>query len=64
MNDVRFEINPETIRSYSRLFDMRLSGTDIDDLSSQLPAVLEGISQLWDIDVTGAEMAVVFPVDR
>ncbi len=63
MDKVRFEVNQDTIRSYSRLFDLRLSDTDIDDLSSQLPAVLEGISQLWDIDVTGAEMSVVFPVD-
>jgi hypothetical protein len=59
-----FKITPELVRRYSEMFDVRMSEKDLADMAPQLAGGFAGIAELWEIDVTGCEPAVILPVDR
>ena len=46
------------------MFDVRMSEKDLVDMAPQLAGGFAGIVELWEIDVTGCEPAVILPVDR
>ena len=64
MSKVKFEANRDRVEAYSKMFDLRLTPEEVETMGEQLPGVLTGIEQLWDVDVAGTEMSVIFPVDR
>lgn len=64
MSKVKFKADRDKVEAYSRMFDLRLAPDEVDTMAEQLPGVLAGIEELWDVDVAGTEMSVIFPVDR
>lgn len=64
MSKVKFKADRDRVEAYSMMFDLKLTPEEIDTMGEQLPGVLAGIEDLWDVDVAGTEMSVIFPVDR
>lgn len=64
MSKVKFDADREKVEAYSKMFDLKLTPDEVDTMAEQLPGVLAGIEDLWDVDVAGTEMSVIFPVDR
>lgn len=64
MSRVKFDADREKVEAYSKMFDLKLTPDEVDTMAEQLPGVLAGIEDLWDVDVAGTEMSVIFPVDR
>ncbi|MBJ7600141.1 hypothetical protein [Candidatus Nephthysia bennettiae] len=64
MNRPRLNVTPERVAAYAEMFGIEVSMDEFAAISNQLRGVLGDIDQLWDIDVSGHEMSVIFPVDR
>ena len=64
MDRPSFRVTPEGIAAYSEMFGIKVSKDEVATVSTQLPGVLRDIEQLWDVDVSGHEMSVIFPIDR
>jgi hypothetical protein len=60
----RFKITPELVERYSEMFDVPMSEKDLADMPAQLAGGFAGIAELWEVDVTGCEPAVILPIDR
>ena len=64
MTDPRFAITAEGVRAWAAMFDVPLTEAERAALATQLAGGFAGIAALWQVDVTGMEPAVTFPVDR
>lgn len=64
MSKVEFKADRDGVEAYSKMFDLKLAPEEVDTMGEQLPGVLAGIEDLWEVDVAGTEMSVIFPVDR
>ncbi len=60
----KFKITPDLVARYAEMFDITMSEKDLIDMPGQLAGGFAGIAELWQVDVTGCEPAVTFPVDR
>jgi hypothetical protein len=60
----KFRITPELVRAYAEMFDVPMSEKERAEMPGQLAGGFDGIAQLWEVNVTGYEPAVILPVDR
>ena len=59
-----FRVTPEGVAAYSKMFGIEASKDEMATINNQLPSLLHEVEQLWDVDVSGHEMSVIFPIDR
>lgn len=64
MTEPQFNVTPEAVLHYAAMFSVPLAVAEATTLSAQLANGLDGIAALWQVDVTGVEPAVIFPIDR
>ncbi len=63
MNASTFGVSPEDIRAYSRMHEIGLTDEgELANMAAQVSQLHESFRELWKIDVSGHEMAIVFPV--
>jgi hypothetical protein len=59
----KFNITPNLVERYAEMFDVPMSDEERAEMPAQLAGGFAGIADLWAIDVTGCEPAVILPVD-
>jgi hypothetical protein len=64
MTEPRFNVTPEAVRRYAEMYDVPLAAAEVDDLAAQLAGGFSAIAELWRVDVSGVEPAVILPIER
>jgi hypothetical protein len=59
-----FKVAPKAVGAYAEMFDITLTGPQIEQMAAQLAGGFAMIAQLWDVDVSDVEPSVIFPIDR
>ena len=64
MKKPEFDVTPDRLKAYVEMFNVPLPEANIPAHVALLQGGLAGLADLRDLDVTGVEPFVTFPVDR
>ncbi len=64
MDTPSIAIAPDDIRTYAKIFGIKVPELEFTTIAEQLSRLCDELIELWEIDVSSHEMAVIFPIQH